>query len=114
MESYTAFLDCRFLVGDSALAEEFQQEIFHGMIEANRRRFLQALVDMKTTRYKQFGDTIFQLEPDIKEAPGGLARYSLVGLGSEISGFSARTADAARCPRFSSSDTKFSPLQCRP
>jgi [protein-PII] uridylyltransferase len=72
MESYTAFLDCRFLVGDSALAEEFEQEIFHGMIEANRRRFLQALVDMKATRYKQFGDTIFQLEPDIKEAPGGL------------------------------------------
>jgi [protein-PII] uridylyltransferase len=72
MESYTAFLDCRFLVGDAALAEEFEQEIFHGMIEANRRRFLQALVDMKATRYKQFGDTIFQLEPDIKEAPGGL------------------------------------------
>jgi [protein-PII] uridylyltransferase len=60
MESYTAFLDCRFLVGDAALAEEFEQEIFHGMIEANRRRFLQALVDMKATRYKQFG------EPDIK------------------------------------------------
>src|SRR5215468_12710213 len=37
MESYTAFLDCRFLVGDTTLAEEFQNEIFHGMIEANRR-----------------------------------------------------------------------------
>ena len=27
---------------------------------------------MKLARYKQFGDTIYQLEPDIKEAPGGL------------------------------------------
>src|SRR5215469_11430983 len=72
MESYTAFLDCRFLVGDPGVAREFESEILHGMIEANRRRFLQALVEMKSVRYKQYGDTIFQLEPDLKEAPGGL------------------------------------------
>jgi [protein-PII] uridylyltransferase len=42
------------------------------MIQRNRARFLGALLDMKAQRYKQFGDTIFQLEPDLKEAPGGL------------------------------------------
>src|SRR5262249_31998422 len=26
----------------------------------------------KSRRYKQFGDTIYQLEPDLKDAPGGL------------------------------------------
>src|SRR4051812_7026340 len=69
MESYTAFLDCRFLFGDTATAEAFENEIFQGMVEANRSRFLQALVNMKAVRYKQYGDTIFQLEPDLKEAP---------------------------------------------
>ncbi len=72
MESYTAFLDCRFLLGDPTVAEEFEHEILRGMIQNNRDRFLRALVDMKAARYKQFGDTIYQLEPDLKDAPGGL------------------------------------------
>jgi [protein-PII] uridylyltransferase len=72
MESYTAFLDCRFLLGDPDVAPAFEYEILRQMIRNNRDRFLRALVEMKATRYKQFGDTIFQLEPDLKDAPGGL------------------------------------------
>ncbi|HEY2384129.1 MAG TPA: HD domain-containing protein [Terriglobia bacterium] len=72
MESYTAFLDCRFLVGDPAVAHEFENEILQDMIRKNRTRFLKSLAGMKAARYTQFGDTIFQLEPDLKEAPGGL------------------------------------------
>ena len=72
MESYTAFLDCRFLMGDPAVAQEFEYEILRGMIRSNRDRFLRALVEMKSNRYKEFGETIFQLEPDLKDAPGGL------------------------------------------
>src|SRR5437762_5329179 len=40
MESYTAFLDNRFLIGDRATAEEFEHEILHGMIKKNRPKFL--------------------------------------------------------------------------
>lgn len=72
MESYTAFLDCRLLLGDPATALEFEREVLPRLIQKNRNRFLKLLADMKATRYKQFGDTIYQLEPDIKEAPGGL------------------------------------------
>src|SRR5215471_7158708 len=72
MESYTAFLDCRFLLGDPDIAPVFEYEILRGMIRKHRDRFLRVLVDIKNTRYKQFGDTIFQLEPDLKDAPGGL------------------------------------------
>ena len=72
MESYTAFLDARLLLGDPATALEFEREIMPRLIQKNRNRFLKLLADMKATRYKQFGDTIYQLEPDIKEAPGGL------------------------------------------
>jgi [protein-PII] uridylyltransferase len=72
MESYTAFLDCRLLIGDPAIANEFEYEILRGLIRKHRDRFLNALVDMKSARYKEFGDTIYQLEPDLKDAPGGL------------------------------------------
>src|SRR3989442_2028770 len=72
MELYTVFLDCKFLMGDPAVAQEFEYEILRGMIRSNRDRFLRALVEMKSHRYKEFGETIFQLEPDLKDAPGGL------------------------------------------
>src|SRR5260370_15359647 len=72
MESYTAFLDCRLLIGDPGVAQEFEYEILRGLIRNNRDRFLRTLVEMKSARYKEFGDMIFQLEPDLKEPPGGL------------------------------------------
>jgi [protein-PII] uridylyltransferase len=72
MESYTAFLDSRLLLGDPATALEFEREIMPRLIQKNRNRFLKLLADMKSTRHKQFSETIYQLEPDIKEAPGGL------------------------------------------
>src|SRR5438046_7566295 len=46
--------------------------MLRGRIRSDRDRFLQALVEMKSARYKEFGETIFQLEPDLKDAPGGL------------------------------------------
>ena len=72
IESYTAFLDCRLLAGDPATALEFEREIMPRLLQKNRNRILKLLADMKVARHKQFGDTIYQLEPDIKEAPGGL------------------------------------------
>jgi [protein-PII] uridylyltransferase len=72
IESYTAFLDARLILGDPATGLEFEREIIPRLIQKNRNRVLRALADMKSTRYKQFGDTMYQLEPDVKEAPGGL------------------------------------------
>ncbi len=72
MESYTAFLDCRLLLGDPGTALEFEREIMPRLIQKNRNRVLKLLADGKGSRYRQFGETIYQLEPDIKDAPGGL------------------------------------------
>src|SRR5262245_26728363 len=72
MESYTASLDCRLLLGDPETALELEREIMPRLIQKNRNRVLKLLADGKGSRYRQFGDTIYQLEPDIKDAPGGL------------------------------------------
>jgi [protein-PII] uridylyltransferase len=72
MESYTAFLDCRFLLGERSTADDFERDILPGLIKRNRDRFLKGLVAMKAARYGQYGNTVYQLEPDLKEAPGGL------------------------------------------
>ena len=43
MESYTAFLDSRFLLGNLQVAREFEREIIPRLIKRNRDRFLKAL-----------------------------------------------------------------------
>src|SRR5689334_826342 len=72
MEAYTALLDSRFLLGNRPTADDFEREIFPCLVKKNRDRFLKALVAMKGARYGQFGNTVYQLEPDLTEAPGGL------------------------------------------
>jgi len=72
MESYTAFLDSRYLAGDLELAREFELQMLPSLMNRHRDRFLRALVAMKRQRHQQFGQTIFQLEPDVKDSPGGL------------------------------------------
>ncbi len=72
MESYTAFLDSRFLAGSESTAREFELSTLPDLVRRSRDRFLKALVEMKRQRYERFGFTPFQLEPDLKDAPGGL------------------------------------------
>ena len=75
IESYAAFLDGRPLAGNVATAAEFQKSILPGFIGRNRDAFLRGLIESKKQRYVRFGDTIFQLEPDIKDAPGGVRDF---------------------------------------
>lgn len=72
MESYTAFLDSRFLSGDLSAGREFELQILPDLLRRSRDRFLHELLAMKAERHNRFGQTIFQLEPDLKDAPGGL------------------------------------------
>ncbi|HLQ76143.1 MAG TPA: HD domain-containing protein, partial [Terriglobia bacterium] len=75
IESYAAFLDSRFLVGNAPTAAEFQKVILPGFVGRNRDAFLRGLIDSKKQRYVRFGETIFQLEPDLKDAPGGVRDF---------------------------------------
>ena len=91
MESYTAFLDTRFLFGCRDVAEDFTGRIFPGL-RRSRGRFLRALVEMRRERYRRSGRTVFQLEPDLKEAPGGLRDCQWVGWVSRVLGHRAESA----------------------
>src|SRR5436189_49590 len=61
--------------GNGATATEFQKVILPGFLGRNRDAFLRGLIEAKKQRYARFGDTIFQLEPDIKDAPGGVRDF---------------------------------------
>jgi [protein-PII] uridylyltransferase len=75
IESYAAFLDNRYLAGNEATCAEFQREVLPGFLRRHRDAFLRGLLTAKRTRYERFGHTVFQLEPDLKDAPGGVRDF---------------------------------------
>lgn len=72
VEFSASLIDARFLAGDRALYLKFRHEARTRLFGKNKNRFLRSLIDLIKQRHARYGDTIYQLEPDLKEAPGTL------------------------------------------
>jgi [protein-PII] uridylyltransferase len=70
-EFLLALLDVRFVAGNEALFQRLRAWVDHA-IDVHGRRILDSLLQLLRERHDQFNDTVYQLEPDIKNAPGGL------------------------------------------
>ena len=77
LEFIVATLDRRFLAGDSALSRRFQTEVLPALLLREWTTITQKLAEMARARHAKYGNTIFHLEPNIKECPGGLRDYQL-------------------------------------
>lgn len=71
-EGSLALLDLRFVCGDRALFQALKAKL-HGKRSAREARLLAAAAaGLTRERHARFGDTLFHLEPNVKDAPGGL------------------------------------------
>ena len=68
----TALLDARFLTGDRALADKFLGAFRARVAKTAAEDFVARLRAEQKERHSRFGDTIFLLEPDLKNGPGGM------------------------------------------
>ena len=66
-----AVVDSRFLTGDAGVFERFDT-LVHGPESVWRQPTVEALFALVAERHRHFNATIYQLEPDVKEAPGAL------------------------------------------
>src|SRR5947207_2474391 len=74
-EFHLALLDRRFLAGDAALFEKLDAKVLPAS-EKQARPFLLAQIHRLTReRLTRYGNTIFHLEPNVKESPGGMRDY---------------------------------------
>ena len=74
-EFHLALLDRRFLAGDASLFEKLDTKVLPAS-EKQARPFLLAQIHRLTReRLTRYGNTIFHLEPNVKESPGGLRDY---------------------------------------
>ncbi len=72
VEFTLSLLDARPLAGDPALSAQLVEKVVPKLIERDRKRIVSRLLEVIRTRHARFGDTLFHLEPNVKECPGGL------------------------------------------
>jgi [protein-PII] uridylyltransferase len=68
----TALLDARYLAGDGALYAEFERAMETDVLKKNAARFYREKLQESHDRHRKFGDSVFLLEPELKEGAGGL------------------------------------------
>jgi [protein-PII] uridylyltransferase len=74
-EFHLALLDRRFLAGDEELFERLSKKILAGPEKQARPFMLAELTKLTKERHARYGNTIYHLEPNIKDAPGGLRDF---------------------------------------
>jgi [protein-PII] uridylyltransferase len=73
-----SLLDCRYLAGDASLFARLHENVIPKLIARDSRILVQRLAELTRERYSKFGDTVFHLETNVKDGPGGLRDYNLV------------------------------------
>ncbi|HEV2197229.1 MAG TPA: [protein-PII] uridylyltransferase [Candidatus Acidoferrum sp.] len=74
-EFHLALLDRRFLAGDSTLFEKLDEKVLPGSEKQARPFLLAQLHKLTRDRLTRYGNTIFHLEPNVKDSPGGMRDY---------------------------------------
>ena len=67
-----SLLDCRYLAGDRDLFRRLHDKVIPKLVMKESKALLQGLAEVTRERHTKHGMTLYHLEPNIKEAPGGL------------------------------------------
>jgi [protein-PII] uridylyltransferase len=77
VEFNISLLDCRYVCGDAERFEQLRNKTIPGMVVREAGELLQRLTDLTRARHNKYGNTIFHLEPNLKDSPGGMRDYHL-------------------------------------
>lgn len=77
LEFSISLLDCRYLAGDMQLFRRLHDQVIPHLMARDGPDLVRDLVEVTERRHQKYGDTIFHLEPNLKEAPGGLRDFQV-------------------------------------
>jgi [protein-PII] uridylyltransferase len=77
VEFTISLLDCRFVAGDRELFRRLYEDVLPRFFVREGNYIIQQLNEVTRSRHAKYGSTVFHLEPNVKEAPGGLRDYNV-------------------------------------
>jgi [protein-PII] uridylyltransferase len=77
VEFTISLLDCRYLAGDPELFSRLHDKLIPKLVMRESQSMVQRLAELTRDRHGKYGGTVFHLEPNVKETPGGLRDYNV-------------------------------------
>lgn len=77
VEFAISLLDCRYLAGDRDLFSRLRDKAVPRLVGRDGPSLIQNLAEITRARHYKFGNTVFHLEPNVKDGPGGLRDYNV-------------------------------------
>lgn len=77
VEFAISLLDCRYLAGDQELFSRLREKAVPRLVGRACQSLIENLGELTRARHKKFGNTVFHLEPNVKDGPGGLRDYNV-------------------------------------
>jgi [protein-PII] uridylyltransferase len=77
IEFAISLLDCRYLAGDRELFSRLHEKVVPRLVGRECQNLIQNLGEITRARHHKFANTVFHLEPNVKDGPGGLRDYNV-------------------------------------
>jgi [protein-PII] uridylyltransferase len=74
-----SLMDHRMVVGDGAVYETLAKQCVPKLLLREHKAVMVRLLELTRARHAKYGDTLFHLEPNIKDCPGGLRDVHVCG-----------------------------------
>ncbi|MBT3181741.1 MAG: [protein-PII] uridylyltransferase [Deltaproteobacteria bacterium] len=97
VKALTAMIDARFVAGNEMLYHDLMNLIAgHFATKRSKQKYFRDKIAERDDRLKRYGDTIYLLQPNIKEGEGGLRDFHTLDWISNAISFSEKKVDAFR------------------
>ena len=72
VEFALSLMDHRLVAGDAVLYEKLAEQCVPKLLQRDQKSIIAQLLELTRARHAKYGGTLFHLEPNIKDCPGGL------------------------------------------
>jgi [protein-PII] uridylyltransferase len=87
-----SLMDHRMVTGDGALYEMLAGQCVPKLLQKEHKAVMVRLLELTRARHAKYGDTLFHLEPNIKDCPGGLRDVHVCGWMTKLREVAAQAA----------------------
>jgi [protein-PII] uridylyltransferase len=91
-----SLMDHRFLCGDRKLYDKLANDALPKLLQRDHRTLINRLVEITLDRHGKYANTLFHLEPNIKDCPGGLRDMHVCGWLTTLYAIAAQAQKQAR------------------